>query len=152
GARLGILAAFVTALGFALVALVLRASGSTSLLTLVSSGARAVAWVGGAPIALAVAHDRATADRRDGIDVLAAVHGVAPPLLATARAAAAVTEVLMAIMLPAVALALVLVPAAGSRAAMIAHAAASGAVAVFAVGAAVTVGGVASICGRVGRQ
>src|SRR5262245_15960136 len=63
--------------GFAFAILLLRASegGDVPLGGLVSSAARWVAWLVGAPLALAIAGDRCSFDRRDGIEALAGSRG-----------------------------------------------------------------------------
>jgi hypothetical protein len=150
-ARVGFAAALVTALGFGIVAFVLRASGSTSFGILLTACARSVAWVGGASLALAVAHDRATFDRRDGIDILAAAHGISDTLLESARVVAAMVQIALVVGIPLVLVGLALTPL-GSREAALRHLGATGALASFAVVAAVTLGGAAAACGRVGRR
>ena len=151
--RTGRALAVLVAAGFAAAAVVLRlADGTEARLEGLTAGAAPwVAWLAAVPLALAAAEDRAAIDRRDGVEALAAVRGVWPAGLESARALAAMTAIARAAGAPLVALAL-LTAALADRGAVALHRVAGAAGALcFAVVVGVTVGGIAAACGRMGR-
>jgi len=87
GGRVAAVLRVFVVLGFAGAILLLRAAdgGDAPLGGLVSSAARWVAWLVGAPLALAIAGDRRSFDRRDGIDALAASRGFSLQSIESAR-------------------------------------------------------------------
>lgn len=151
-ARLGKALAWLAAMGFGGAALLLRLGEGpdVSLSGLVVTAAHWVAWLAGAPIALAAAQDHGAADRRDGIVALAAARGVSPAGLASARALAAMMEVASGIGTPLVALALLAALLAGRLGAVIDRVGLGLGAAAFALIAGVTLGGLSAACGRFG--
>lgn len=143
----------VLAAGFAAVAVGLRltdgADASLSGLTL--AAARWIAPVTGGALAYAAAEDRVAADRREGIEALAAARGISPTSLEAARVLAAMAAVARGIGVPLGLLALLTTALAGSVP-VVAHrlAVALGAL-VFAGVTGVTLGGVGAVCGRLGQ-
>jgi hypothetical protein len=140
--------------GLCATAVVLRAveGGSGSVRAWVELGTRWLAWVAGAPLALAIARDRITQDREDGIDTLAACRGISPAALESIRMLAAMEQVARAIGIPAVVVCGVFTAMAGSLDAALAGLRLVLAVAVFSVVAGVVVGATAAVCGRIGRR
>lgn len=153
GGRLALVLGALVAMIFAGIAIVLRVSDGADapLAGLVATAAEWIAWLAGAPIALAAARDRQAIDRAEGIEALAAGRGVSAGALASARVLAAMIEVARAIGVPLCAIALIAAGLAGSgRVALFRVAVALGAAA-FAMIAGVTLGGIAAACGRFGR-
>lgn len=153
GARVARTLAWLAALGFAGTAVVLRVSdgADASLSGLVVSASHWIPWLAGAPLALAAAEDRRALDRHDGIEALAAARGLSPVGLESARVLAAMAEIASVIAVPLVVLALVTAALAGGGGIAL-HRAMLGLGAVgFALVAGVTLGGVGSACGRLGR-
>lgn len=76
-ARVGRWLALLVLVGFAACAVGLRAidGPSASLAGLVTATARVSAWIGAGLVALAATNQRAIADRRDGLEILAAMRG-----------------------------------------------------------------------------
>jgi hypothetical protein len=143
----------VYAAGFAVAALVLRASdgAEASLSGLTVIAAHWLPWIVGAPLALAAAEDREAADRREGIEALAAARGFSPRGLAAARVLAAMFEITVAVGLPLAALALFTAALAGrAQVAALRVGLAAGAL-VFAAITGVTLGAVGAACGRIAR-
>lgn len=152
-ARFGRLGAWAVVLGFAIMAVALRAEGGAdaSLADVVAGAARWVAWLAGAPLALAAAEDHAARDRRDGILALVAPRGISTAGLASARALAAMMEIARAIAVPLLLLAALTAGLAGRGRAVLESAGAGAGVVAFALVAGVTLGGLGAACGRIGR-
>jgi hypothetical protein len=153
-ARLGLVSAWGTTLVFAVMAIALRAGDGVdaSFGGLVVQATRIVAWVAGGSVALAAAADRASLDRRDGIETLAAVRGASPLALAAARALATMIQVARAILGPALSLAALAVILSGTVFVALSQLGVAAAVAVFAVVTGVVVGAAADVCARLGRR
>ncbi|KYF68193.1 hypothetical protein BE15_36645 [Sorangium cellulosum] len=150
GGRLGLAMAALISLGYGAMALVLRLDdGTTSMEGLLGSAARGLAWVAAGPIALAAANDRPTADRRDGIEALAAARGISRASLHGARSLAAMLEVGRVIWLPLAALSVLAALLSGSAQLALQHLAFGAALALFGVVSGVTLGGIAAASGRV---
>ena len=153
GARAARALAWLAVLGFAGTAVVLRVSDGAEapLSGLVVSATHWIAWLVGAPLALAVAEDRRAFDRREGVEALAAARGLSPTGLESARVLAAMAEIASSMGVPVLALSLLTASLAGAAGVAL-HRAALGLGAVgFAVVAGVTLGGLGSACGRLGR-
>ncbi len=145
--------AALTAAGFAVAALALRVTDGdgASLDGLTVSAAHWIAWIVGVPMAFAAARDHTTQDRIDGIEALAAMRGISPAALDSARVLGAMTAVGWAIGAPLAALAGLTAALAG-RGPLALHRLGLGVSAlVFAGIAGVTLGGLGSACGRAGR-
>jgi hypothetical protein len=140
------------AYGVAAIGLRATEGGEASLTGLTIGAAHWLPWLAGAPLALAAAADRADADRRDGVEALAAAHGVQGAGLEAARMLAAMASIAWAIGAPLVLLAL-FTAALAARGAVVMHRAevAVGAAA-FAMASGVALGGLAAICGRAARR
>jgi hypothetical protein len=153
GGRLGAVVPWLVAAGFAGVAVALRVAdgGDAPLGGLVASAARWLAWLAGAPVALAAAEDRRALDRRDGIDALVGPRGFSDRAVESARVLGAMIEVARAIGAPLVAIALVALSLSGSGAAALGRIGLALGAALCAAVAGVTLGGVAAACGRLGR-
>lgn len=150
GGRLGLAAAALISLGYGAMALVLRLDdGATSLEGLLGSAARGLAWAAAGPVALAAAHDRPAADRRDGIEALAAARGISRASLHGARSLAAMREVARVVALPLAALSVLAALFSGSALLALRHLAFGAALALFGVVSGVTLGGLAAASGRV---
>lgn len=152
GVRIARASAWLLAIGCGAAAVALRAHDGpdVSLVGLVSVAAHGIAWISGAPIALAAAEDHRAADRREGVLSLAAARGVSSSGLAAARVLGAMAEIATAIGGPLVALSLLTAGLAG-RAAAAAHGIGIAlGVALFALVAGVTLGGIGAACGRAG--
>jgi len=155
GARAGRVLAGATALGFAIIAVVLRvADGQSARFSgLVEQAVRSLAFVVSATVAFTAADDRESLDREDGIDTLVSLRGGAADVLAQARAAAAMLEITLAIAVPALLLTALTVVLAGSALVALRQVAMSLPIAIFAVACGVTLGFVASTCNRLaGRR
>ena len=152
GARLGRTFAWLSTGFFAVTAIVLRISDGelVALSGLLRSAAVWAAWLAGAPIALAAAHDRRGRDRADGIDALAAARGAPRGAVEAARTLAAMMEAAAAVGVPVVLLAALDAALSGSFRVLGLRLAAMLAVAVFAATTGVTLGGVAAASGRIG--
>jgi hypothetical protein len=139
--------------GFAAAAIALRAAdgADASLSGLTIACAHWLPWIAGAPLSLAAADDREGADRRDGIEALAASRGVSPAGLAAARVLAAMAEIAAAIGIPLVTLAALTAALAGRSAAVLARIGIAAGALIFAVIAGVTLGGAAAASARFGR-
>lgn len=150
GGRIGAVLSAVLTIAFAVIALALRVGDGAdiSLGGLLATATRAIAWAAGAPIALAAAHDRARADRADGIEALAASRGVSRFALESARTLAAMIQVARAIGVPVLVLSIIAVALAGSLPASARHAALAAGLLAFAAVAGFTIGGLAALCGR----
>jgi hypothetical protein len=150
GGRLGLAMAALIALGYAVVAITLRLEdGTTSLEGLLGSAARWLAWAAAGPIALAAAHDRPAADRRDGIEALAAARGISRASLHSVRSLSAMLEIARAIAVPSVALAALAALLSGSAWLGLQHLAFGAALALFGAVSGVTLGGLAAVSGQV---
>jgi hypothetical protein len=151
--RAGRTLARLCASGFAVAAVALRVSdgAEASLSGLTLGAAHWVVWLAGVPLAYAAAADRASLDRREGVEALAAARGISPASLEAARAVAAMTATTSAIGVPLVLLALLTAALAGRGSAVLARAGLAAGAVIVAVVAGVTLGGVGAICGRVGR-
>lgn len=137
---------------FGVVEIVLRVDGpDVSFGNLLGTASRAIAWAAGAPLALAIAHDRARADREEGIEALAASRGAGGRSLEVVRTAAAMLQETLAIGVPILVLALLGAALAGSVPSALRHLGLAAGLALFSVVAGVTIGGLAAACGRVGR-
>jgi len=152
GARAARLGSWSVALAFGGIAIALRiADGAGAAISgVVASAAPWVAWLSGAPLALAAADDARAADRRDGVLALSAARGVSTSGLSSARALAAMVEIARAIGLPLVALALLTAALAGRAGAAVERVGLAAGAAAFAIVAGVTLGGVGAACGRIG--
>jgi hypothetical protein len=153
GVRFARVVAALCAAGFAAAAVMLRVTdgADASLEGLTVTAAHWIAWIAGAPLAFAAAEDHAARDRRDGVEALAAMRGISPAALDSGRTIGAMTAVAWAIGAPLAALALFTAALAG-RGSVALHRAGLGLSALaFAVIAGVTLGGVGSVCSRVGR-
>jgi hypothetical protein len=141
------------AAGFAVAALVLRVTDGegASLEGLTITAAHWIVWIAGVPLAFAAAEDHASIDRREGVEALAAMRGVSPTSLDSARALGAMTAVAWAIGAPLAALALLTAALAGGGSAALHRIGLGVAALAFAGIAGVTLGGVGSACGRAGR-
>ena len=153
GGRFATVASILIVLAFAGIALALRSvDGSLSPLEgLVPTAATWLAWAAAAPIALSAARDRRLLDRREGLDALAAGRGFSASALEAARALGAMTTITTALGTPLVVLALFTAALAGSVRLALARLVLAALAAAFALTAGVTLGGLASICARVGR-
>lgn len=154
GGRLARVAGIPLLIGFAAAILVLRVSDGPDapLAGLVSLSARWITWLVGVPLAFAIAGDRRALDRRDGVDALAFARGFSSQSLEYARLLGAMIETSMAIGRSIVLLALLTAALAGSIPQAIARLMLATSAAGYGVVAGVTLGGVAAICGRVGRS
>lgn len=144
----------LTVTGFAFAAVMVRVSdGADAPLEGVPlTAAHWLAWLAGAPLALAAAGDRTALDRHEGIEALTASRGISPAGLDSARALAAMSAVGLAVGVPLLGLTL-LTAALADRVAVVLHRAALGVgVVLFAAIVGVTLGGVGSVCGRLGRR
>jgi hypothetical protein len=150
GGRLGLAAAAIVLLIHAILLVVLRLGDAQDgpLDAALRSAARWLALAAGGPIALAAAHDRAAADRREGIEALAAARGLSADALHGTRSIAAMIEVAAAIAAPAAALAALGALLAASGPGALRLLALGAALAAFAAICGVTLGGLASISGR----
>jgi hypothetical protein len=139
--------------GFAGAILLVRASdgGDARLEGFVSAAAGWVAWLSGAPLALAVAQDHRAQGERDGIAALAAARGFSVRSLEGARVLGAMLEITLALGVPLVALAGLTAVVAGSAALAFARVGLALAAAAFAIVAGVTLGGISAACGQLGR-
>jgi hypothetical protein len=153
GGRLATIASIPTVLAFAGIAVAIRSvDGSLSPLEgLVPTAACWLVWIVAAPLALAAAQDRRLLDRREGLDALAAARGFSASALESARALGAMTAITAALGGPLVALTIFTAALAGSLRLAVARLGLAILAAAFAVIAGVTLGGLASICARVGR-
>ena len=153
GGRIATVTSIPIVLAFAGIALVLRrVDGALSPLEgLVPHAAAWLAWAAAAPLALSAARDRRLLDRREGLDALAAGRGFSESALEAARALGAMTTITTALGAPLVVLAIFTAALAGSLRLALARVGLAALAAVFAVIAGVTLGGLASICARVGR-
>jgi hypothetical protein len=139
--------------GFAGAILVVRATdgGDAPLTGFIGAAARWVAWLVGAPLALAAAQDHHALDQRDGIAPLAAIRGFPPRSLEAARVLGAMLEITLALGVPLVALAGLTAAVAGSPALAFVRIGLGFAAAAFAIVAGVTLGGISAACGQLGR-
>lgn len=153
GARAARAVTWLVAMGFAAMAVVLRvADGADAALAgVILTAAPWIAWLAGAPLALAVAEDRRALDRREGVESLAAARGLSPAGLDSARVLAAMAEIAWAIAAPLLGLSLLTAALAGHGGVALHRATLGVWTAGFAVVAGVTLGAVASACGRLGR-
>lgn len=153
-ARLGQVSSWSTVVIYAGMAVALRASdgADASFSGLVTQAARIVACVAGGAVALAAAGDRATLDRREGIEALAAVRGAPPLALAAGRALATMLQVIRAILGPMLALGVLAVILSGTLFVALSQLGVLLGVALFAVATGVVVGAAADICSRIGRR
>lgn len=153
GGRFAAVASIFVVLAFAGIALALRSADGAfaSLEGLVPTAATWLAWLAAAPLALAAARDRRLLDRREGLDALAAGRGFSSSALEAARALGAMTTITTALGAPLVVLTLIIAALAGSLRLALARLVLAALAAVFALTAGVTLGGLASICARVGR-
>ena len=150
-ARFGIVAAALVTIVFASIALILRvADGVTWFPGLIQTALHWIVWLAGGSVALVAAHDRSGADRADGLESLVASRGASLEALAASRVLAAMIHVAFVIGAPGAVLALFTAAIAGTLEMALRHLAFVLAVAVFAAIAGVTLGGVASACGRIG--
>ena len=150
-ARFGTISALIVAVAFAMIALFLRvADGVAWFPGLIETAAHWITWLAGGWVALAAAHDRPGADRADGLESLVASRGASLEALAASRVLAAMIQVAVAIGRPVAALALFTAAITGTFEMALRHLGFVLAVLVFAAIAGVTLGGVASACGRIG--
>jgi hypothetical protein len=151
--RLGRTFAALCAVGFAVVAIALHvADGAEALASgLTFTAAQWLAWVAGGALAYAAAEDHAAVDRSEGVEALVAGRGLSTTALASARMLAAMSAVAWVIGSPLALLVLLTAALAGSVPAVIHRVGAGLGAIVFAVVAGVTLGGVGSACGGVGR-
>jgi hypothetical protein len=151
--RIGRLAAVLVVLCFGIIAVALRVTdgGEAHLEGLVPSAARWIAWLAGAPLCFAAAADRRLSDRRDGIDALAAARGFSSASLESARALAAMMETARALAVPLAGLSLLVAALSGSARLLLVRAGLLIGALAFALIAGMTLGAVASACGRLGR-
>jgi hypothetical protein len=154
GGRWSALLGLLLMTGFGLIALVLRADDGpdVALGGLFETAARTIAWAAGAPLGLAIAHDRGRADRAAGIEALAASRGAGRSALEAARTAAAMLQTTLAIGLPLLVLALLGVALAGSLTSALRHLGLAAGLAGFSILAGVSIGGIAAACGRLGAM
>lgn len=154
GARAARASAWMIAIGFGVAAVVLRVSdgADAALGGLVISAARSIAWLAGAPLALAAAEDHRAADRRDGVLALAAARGVSPEGLASARVVATMAEIANVLGLPVLLLALLTAALSGRAGAAIDRVALGLGAVAFAIVAGVTLGGLGAASARIGRE
>lgn len=150
GVRAARVLAVVTALGFGVAALVLRAGDGAALGGLPVVAVQCLGWLAGAPIALAAAEDLRAQDRRDGIVALAAPRGTSPSALVSARTFAAMTEIAFVIGAPALVLSLFTAALAARPGVALARVGLGLGAASFAVVAGVVLGGLGAACARVG--
>jgi hypothetical protein len=152
GARVAVSGSTLVGIVSMVVAIVVRVSDGpdASLGGLVSTSARWVTWVAGAPLALAVAHDRRALDRSEGIEALVLVRGFGAQALESARALGAMIQIALVIGTPIVLLASLSVALSGTIPAALARAPFVVGAAAFAAVAGVTLGGVATVCGSLG--
>lgn len=154
GGRWSALLGLLSMTGFGLIALVLRADDGpgVALGGLFETAARVIAWAAGAPLALAIAHDRGRADREAGIEALAASRGAGRSALEAARTAAAMLQSTLAVGLPLLILSILGVALAGSVSSALRHLGLAAGLVGFSILAGVTIGGVAAACGRLGGR
>lgn len=112
--------------------------------------ARTSAWLCGGLVALSAAGNVHLDDRRDGAEALVLLRGGSPRTLESARVLAAMIEVGLVILLPAMAVSLLAAALAGSPRAVLGALTSVVSTASFAVAAGVVVGGLAALCGRYG--
>lgn len=143
--------AIASSMGAVAVALALRlADGPRADLDgLVPLAAALGAWLSGAPLAIASAADRAASDRRDGIEALALGRGISADALASSRVVASAIEIAIASALPAIAAAITVIAASGSFGMAIVRLRSLAGAALVAVVLGVTLGLIASVCGRI---
>ncbi len=141
------------AAGFAAAALTVRFTdgADASIAGLTVTAAPWIAWIAGAPLALAAAEDHAAVDRREGVEALAAARGISAASLDAARVLGAMTAVAWAIAAPLGALALLTAALAGRGAVVLDRLGVGLAALAFAGVAGVTLGGAGAVCGRLGR-
>lgn len=150
GFRLGLAAAVLIGVVDAFTLLLLSMDDPSVTLDGTLVGAAGwLAWTAAGPIALAAAHDRAAADRGEGIEALAAARGVPPGGLEAARALAAMQMIALVIGAPALVLAGIGALLAGGAGAALRFASLGAALVLFAAVAGVTLGGLAAMSGRV---
>jgi hypothetical protein len=144
--------AWSTALGFAAVAVSVRATDGkdAALAGTIAAAAPWIAWLAGAPLALAAAEDRRGADRREGILALASARGISSRGLSAARVVAAMTEITAAIGAPILALAVLTAALSGRLSEAFGRILLGLGGVAFAIVAGVTLGGLASACARAG--
>lgn len=153
GGRIALVLSIPVVLAFGGIAVALRSvDGSlASLEGLVPTAATWLAWLAAAPLALAAARDRRLVDRREGVDALAAARGFSASTLEAARSLGAMTAIATSLGVPLVALAIFTAALAGTPRLALTRLGVAVLAAAFAVVAGVTLGGLASICARVGR-
>jgi hypothetical protein len=150
GGRVGAALAVAITLGGAIAIAFRIQDGTTSHEGLLGAVVRWLAWGAAAPIALTAAHDRASFDRRDGIEALAATRGFSRAAMHSARSLAAMLEIARAIALPALILSALAALLSGSAQLAFRHIAFGAALAIFALVAGATLGGLAAASGQVG--
>jgi hypothetical protein len=152
GGRWSALLGLLLLAAFGVIELILRADEGPGVAFggLLETATRAITWAAGAPVALAAAHNRARADRDEGIEALAASRGAGPRSLAAVRTFAAMLQATIAVGAPLVVLALLAVVLTGSVPSALRHLGLALGLAGFSLVAGVTIGGVAAACERVG--
>jgi hypothetical protein len=143
------------AAAFGVMAIGLRAvdGPSAPLGGFVELGAASITWVAAAPTTLAAARNRGAQDRGEGIEAMAAASGIHARGLEAARAVAAMMQIARTIGIPLVGLALLTVALAGSLRLALSRVGLAVGLAIFAVIAGVTLGSLATLCGRIaGRR
>jgi hypothetical protein len=153
-ARLGLAGGLAVAFVFAIAIVALRAGdGARAPLDgLLESAAVWIAWVAGAPSALAAASDRRTLDREAGIEALFASRGIPARPLDAVRTAASMMLITRAVGLPLLALAVLAAALSASMAAALGRIGVGLALAVFAFITGVTLGALAAAAGRLGGR
>ncbi len=115
-AKIGRMFAWLLLVGFGAAAVWLRATDGprASIEGLVTAAARTSAWTSAGLVAFAATSQRALADRRDGIEVLAATRGTSLHALGFARFVATGFEAARLILLPALGLGVLAISLAGN--------------------------------------
>jgi hypothetical protein len=140
--------AMILAAGFVvwIVALRVMDGAAAPTLSLPVKAARWSLWLAAFPVALTAAHQRALADRRDGLEVLALVRGFSGRELARARVVAAALRIAWVIALPAALAGVASLASAGTLRAAADRALVLAVIAAYAVLAGLLLGPIAAVC------
>ncbi|MBW2525151.1 MAG: hypothetical protein JRI23_13290 [Deltaproteobacteria bacterium] len=151
GSRLGLLGALGVALfGLSLGAVLVQSDGAAALPPLLARTVRWSLWLGVGPLALAIANARPERDRADGVEALAALRGISRAHVEVARVLAAVVQTTLRCAVPIVGLCAALALLFWQAAPLLLALAVGFCGVSLAAG--LVVGGVASLCGRLGGR